>query len=336
MEQYNFKRHIAFLIFSQKMPFRLPESVRLDASTLCQLNCVDCYMRKENYCGLGAGYLKYADFVKFLEMNPFVKKIELSNSGEMFMNPDLLKIIEYAHQKGIRLIAFNGVNFNSVSDEMLEALVKFQFYGLNLSIDGASQEVYVKYRRGGNFDKVIANIKKVNAYKEQYHSAYPILRWQYIVMEQTDNENEMRKAYKMAKELNMRMFYKQDWSGYVPKNRQVIEELTGDLRTEISISENVKWVPCCQLWLTPQINWNGRFLACCCGMNEFDINVFETGLEKCLKSKLIKNSKRMLMTGISCEESACYKCWFYKQIEIENNFITSKEILEYAKQAIDE
>jgi hypothetical protein len=77
-------------------------------------------------------------------------------------------------------------------------------------------------------------------------------------------------------------------------------------------------------------------LACCCGIIEFDINVFETGLEKCLKSKEIKNSKRMLMTGISYKKSACYKCWFYKQMVAEKNFVTSKEILEYGKQKIDE
>jgi MoaA/NifB/PqqE/SkfB family radical SAM enzyme len=308
-------------IYSKKHQVKLPEKVRLEASTLCQLNCVSCYMRKGNYSGVGAGFLKFTDFAKFVDMNSFVKEIELSNSGEIFLNPELLQIIEYAHKKGIKLTASNGVNFNHVSDEMLEGLVKYQFYALSFSIDGASQEVYSQYRRNGNFDKVIDNIKKLNSYKEKYNSTYPILAWLYIVLESSDIESEMQKACQTAKELNMKIIFRQDWGGYSPKNHLFIEQIAGrPLQNTIAHLGN--FVSCVQLWREPQINWDGRFLACCVNhSNVFNINVFETGLKDVLNSKLIWETKRMLVGGKECKTSPCYNCLHYKRMRATKNFV---------------
>ena len=50
---------------------------------------------------------------------------------------------------------------------MLETLVKYRFTGLTFSIDGTSQETYEKYRRNGNFNNVIENIKKIKFTKRK-------------------------------------------------------------------------------------------------------------------------------------------------------------------------
>lgn len=43
------------ILVSELMPWK----VRIDASTLCQLNCKECYMRLFNYGIVGKGYLKF-------------------------------------------------------------------------------------------------------------------------------------------------------------------------------------------------------------------------------------------------------------------------------------
>ena len=48
---------------------------------------------------------------------------------------------------------------------------------IRLSIDGASQETYSRYRVNGNFDRVIENIKRLQAYKQKVGSEYPDLTW---------------------------------------------------------------------------------------------------------------------------------------------------------------
>ena len=72
-------------------------TIRLDASTVCQLRCPSCSTAKGLIDGnLGSKTLKFEDFKKIVDRNPWVRGIELSNWGEIFLNRDLLKIAEYA------------------------------------------------------------------------------------------------------------------------------------------------------------------------------------------------------------------------------------------------
>ena len=310
----------------------MPERVKLGVCSICNLNCRDCYMRKSktNFGNVGAGYLKYENFVKFLDMNPFVREIELANHGEAFLNPDLVKILETACRRNIIVTFNNGVNFNRVSDAQMEALVKYSVKGITVAIDGGSSDVYVKYRRGGNFDTVINNIKKLNEYKKKYGTEFPTLQWQYVVMDTNDSKEEVDKAVKLANDLNMTIFFIRTWNlDYKPKDPDFVNSLLIDVRDEFKNYKNLKKKEplcsiCTDLWEAPQINWDGRFLACCCNYeNPFGINVFETGLVKCLKSRMVRKTKKMLMGGRSYKKSPCYNCYFYKKV-MKEKYISKK------------
>lgn len=137
-----------------------PTRVRIDASTICQLRCEGCGFQRSNHRGLGGGFLSAENFRRFLDNNPQIERIELSNYGEIFLNPELIEIMKCAYERNVTLEARMGVNFNTVTDEQLQALVDYQFRFISFSIDGSSQESYAKYRRGGDFNTVINNIKK--------------------------------------------------------------------------------------------------------------------------------------------------------------------------------
>jgi len=170
-----------------------PISIRLEASSHCQLRCPACPTTDGSIDQvIGKGFLKADDFRTFLERNPSVRNIELSNYGEIFLNPQFLEILKIAHKRNVALAALNGVNLNNVSDEVLEALVKFRFREMTCSIDGASAETYRVYRVRGNFDRVTANVAKINQWKVTYRSRYPLLQWQFVVFRH--NEHELPKA----------------------------------------------------------------------------------------------------------------------------------------------
>ena len=138
-------------------------------------------MRRDGPGVVGYGYLKFQDYKNFVDDNPQIKSISISNSGEIFLNPDLVEILKYSYEKGIKLDAHTGVNLNNLTDEQAEALVKYEFGDMILSIDGASQETYVQYRAKGDFDNVINNIKKINFYKKKYNSMFPNMIWKFIL-----------------------------------------------------------------------------------------------------------------------------------------------------------
>jgi MoaA/NifB/PqqE/SkfB family radical SAM enzyme len=187
-----------------------PSRIRLEASTHCQLKCPTCETATgELYQHVALGFLRFDSFKRLIDENPQVREIELSNFGEIFLNPHLPKIIEYAFKKNVLLSATNGANLNTVRDTTLEALVKFKFSHIRCSIDGASQETYEQYRVRGNFDQVMENIDKINAYKKQYKSEFPLLTWQFVVF--GHNEHEIGKARQMACDRGMKFETKLNW-----------------------------------------------------------------------------------------------------------------------------
>ena len=276
--------------------------IRVEASSKCQLKCPLCltgthYHRKHSV--VGWGHLSFENFKRLIEQNPSIKHIELSNNGELFLNPALLKIMAYAHEHNIRLSAINGVNLNDVKEEVLEGLVKYQFFKLKVSIDGASQATYQQYRVGGDFNQVIANIKKINAYKQQYKSRYPKLKWQFIIF--GHNEHELPLAKQMAKKLNMGFKAKLNYSPkkFPIKNAAFVKKETGLSAAYIDEYEKEKkqlYSPAClQLWTAPQVNWDGKLLGCC--VNHFGDfgNVFEEGLSSLLQSEKYLYAKQMVL-----------------------------------------
>jgi len=253
------------------------EKIRIEASSICQLDCHMC-QQKDLKKIIGKGYLKFEDFKRFVDKYPNFKYIELSNYGEIFLNPELKSIIEYAHKKDISLTAHNGVNLNALSEDMAESLAKHRFKAMRVSIDGATNEVYKIYRKNGDLNKVITNIKKINKYKAKYNTEFPRLTWVFILF--GHNEHELSLARKLAKELNMQF---RPAFNFNPEHSPVKDidlikkELGFATIKEYSQKTGKPFFlrTCRQLWFEPQINWDGKLLGCCCNGWKGDFgNVF--------------------------------------------------------------
>lgn len=315
-----------FIIFLKDLKYLIMtlknHSVRLEVSSICQLKCPVCPtgkgLTKKNI--IGWNYIKFKDFKKFVDDNPKIKHIELSNWGEIFLNPELKDIIKHAYQKNIILSAVNGVNLNTITEETIKCLVKYKFRHLLVSIDGASNETYRIYRQGGNFNTVIDNVKKINYYKKKFNCKYPKLSWQFVIF--GHNVHELPIAEKMAKELNMKFLPKLNHtSSYSPvKNRKLVMKYSDN---GITTREEFKQIykrnylnPCGQLWLSPQINWDGKLLGCCINMKSDFGNVFEKSLQECLKSEKYVYAKNMLLGKVKPRKDIpCYNCKFYDNPE---------------------
>ena len=302
-----------------------PSKIRIEASTICQLRCSGCSFQNNNHDNLGGGFLRFDNFKKLIDNNTFIREVELSNWGEIFLNPELVDIMRYANEKGVSLTAYNGCNFNTVSEAQLNAMVDYSFKVIQLSIDGASQESYAKYRIGGNFDNVIDNIKKLIAIKKQKNSNYPQIRWQYVINEY--NELEVGKAKEIASKLGIPIYFKLNWDrNYIPKNTEYLkaetklQRLTRDEIEQIIKSDYLGEIICGNMFHAPQINWNGDLLGCCeMTFPPYKINVFETSLEDALKSEEFMKAKECLLTLHPSKDKfgscVCFNCQHRKTRE---------------------
>lgn len=156
------------------------------------------------------------NFRKFVDENPKIRTIELSNAGEIFLNREMAEIIEYAFYQEVHLTAWNGTNFNTVKLEVLDAIVHYGFRDLNIAIDGVTQEVYEQYRVRGDLSKVLKNIQTINELKKKYHSPFPRMNWQFIIF--GHNEHQIPQVAQMAKESGMTFSLKipDDPDGFSP------------------------------------------------------------------------------------------------------------------------
>jgi len=311
-----------------------PKSLRLEATSSCQLRCPSCPTATGMIRPiLGSGYLKFSDFQKLLDENPWIARVELSNYGEMFLNPDLLGIVEYAHRRNVILTADNGVNLNTAKKDVLEGLVKYKFWSLTCSIDGASNETYKGYRVRGNLDKVLEHINKINHYKKEYRSKYPLLTWQFVAF--GHNQHEIPMARKLARDLNMKFRLKLTWDdGFSPiRDKDSVRRevaLNVSSRDEYQQKYGVDYMRgiCHQLWNLPQINWDGKVLGCCRNFwGDFGGNVFEDGLVPSLNNEKMNYARSMLLgETVAREDIPCTTCDLYVSMKANNKWVTRAEI----------
>ena len=269
------------------------------------------------------------------ERAPYLKEVELSNWGEIFLNPDLLGIIAHAWKRGIHLYCENGTNLNTVSDEVLEGLVKYRFKSIICSIDGASQATYGKYRVGGKFSNVMANIEKINTYKRRYWSRLPILTWQFVVF--PHNEHEITKARKMALQRGMGFYTKASWGAMQTAanivEHSVMKTTTGfpaDKRTvRKKPSSNLGRYICAQLWTGPQVNYDGELMGCCMVKNSWGAgNVFKSGLLSTINGEKIKLAREMVLgRQKEREDIVCTNCNRFKWMKAQNDWLTMREVM---------
>jgi MoaA/NifB/PqqE/SkfB family radical SAM enzyme len=311
-------------------PFR----IRLGASSVCQLACPSCATAKGLVAdAIGARFLKFEDFKALVDHNDWISAIELSSRGEIFLNPDLLPIMAYACQRGVHLTAGTGSNLNTVSEDVLEGLVRYKFRYLSCSIDGASQETYGIYRIGGNFDKVMANIRKINELKEHYHTQWPELSWQFIVF--GHNEHEIPLARRMAKELGMQFRPKLAYCKFSPvKDREFVRKETGlGVASEAEYREKTgsKYLQkgiCSQLWEAPQVHSDGRVLGCCVNYTWGDYgNAFQDGLLAVLNNEKMVYARQMLLGKLPPRDGVpCAQCPSYKFMRDTDNWMSPENI----------
>ena len=323
-------------------PLVKPDILTIEGNASCQLRCPTCPTTSEGYPPVvGSGYLKFEDFRKLLDDNPDIQELRLESRGELFLNPDLLQILEYGFEKNVLMTNTSGVNLNTIKEEVMEGLVKYGFRHLLCSLDGASPDVYSIYRIGGDFNRVVGNIERINHYKELYHSEYPHLTWQFIVF--GHNEHELPLAKRMAEALQMSFIPKMSWdSDFSPiQDRAFVITETGwpaVTREEFVESTGQHYMRnvCYALWQSPRINWNGKLLGCCWNSwGDFGANVFREGFIPSVNNEKINYARTQLLGEAGPREDIpCTTCDLYMQMRQRGTYLSLEEII--AKKAVQE
>jgi len=103
-----------------------------------------------------------------------VSSLQLSCAWEYSIAKNAAEVIRSIGSYRIPLTSIY-TNGNILTDEIAEALIEARLSSFVFSIGEAKRETYENLRRGGSFERVIANVKKLAALKKERNSTLPLI-----------------------------------------------------------------------------------------------------------------------------------------------------------------
>ena len=244
-----------------------PITAMIEPINYCNLKCP--------LCPTGQGLIerpkeamKFEDFKRILDnIGGSVIHLRLWNWGEPLMDKDLPKMIRYAKSK--RMFVNTSTNSFFLEEGIMKDLINSGLDQLIVSLDGASKETYNKYRKNGDFDKVVRVLKMAAQMKNDMGTRYPEIKLQFIVMKH--NEHEIKKMIELAKELKVDTLFFKTVGVMDPRLKKQIKKYMPSnpkFRRYVDMGDDLKPVPlagrvCNYLWEEITVNVDGSVVPCC-------------------------------------------------------------------------
>jgi MoaA/NifB/PqqE/SkfB family radical SAM enzyme len=183
-----------------------PFGLVVDPSNMCQLACPGCVHSERSEAlkifDWNKGTLSEGRMAALLKLyGPHAVGVYFCNYGEPLLNLQTPKLIRLAKSC---LMATALSTSLSVKRFDADAYVESGLDFMVLSIDGATQAVYERYRRNGNIELVFDNIRSLVEAKRRLRKRTPALSWNFLAFEH--NAHEIPAAERMARKLGVNQF----------------------------------------------------------------------------------------------------------------------------------
>jgi radical SAM protein with 4Fe4S-binding SPASM domain len=295
-----------------------PYIMVLEPASMCNLRCPLC-PTGNGMLGIKKELLTRETFGAIMS-NMEVKYLlqaNLFNWGEPLLNPHIFDYIKFFSERGIFTSIHTNFSAKDYNEGYFKAIVESGLDELIVSVDGASQETYEKYRVGGNFARVVANISGVSTVKERSGSSTPDVVYKMLVNK--FNESEVDRARTLAEELGAR--FKLDENFDVPAHvrdewvAESVKEKYGDgqqLLMSREASEEISMY-CRQMWDTLVVNANGDAFPCCLAADEAMAvgNLAREGADGIWNNEKMVSLRRFVIDGDAEEPdfaNLCERC----------------------------
>lgn len=168
------------IILGESIPLKAPLSIRIDVNNNCNFNCEFCYLHHDPNIikALGGARRMSIDTCKSIidsvcDSFGSVKTLIFATDGEPFLNPDLLKMIKYAHEREVCEKSFVITNGSLLTHDIIDDLIESGLNFLQVSINGLSDEDYRKHC-GVNvsFDKIVDSVRYFYEHKRNNVTLY--------------------------------------------------------------------------------------------------------------------------------------------------------------------
>ena len=250
--------------FKKPIQYGKPFSISFEPTTSCNLRCPECPS------GLRAftrpiGMLVPAFFEKTIdELSNHLLYLTFYFQGEPYLNTKFLDMVRYAKQKNI--YTATSTNAHYLTDDVAKRTIESGLDRLIISIDGTTQEVYGKYRIGGQLEKVMEGTRNILKKKSELNSVTPEVILQFLVVK--PNEHQVDEVKRLGKELGADDVWLKTAQVYDYENgNELIPDIEKYSRYKKSNShyqiKNNLLNHCWKMWHSCVITWDGKVVPCC-------------------------------------------------------------------------
>lgn len=244
----------------------LPVSISFEPTTSCNLRCPECPSGLRSF-SRPTGMLRKDFFRETIDqLAKELSYLVFYFQGEPYLNPDFLNMVSYAASK--KIYTATSTNAHFLNDANARRTVESGLDRLIISIDGTTQDVYKKYRVGGQLHKVLEGTANVIKWKKELKSKTPFVIFQFLVVRH--NEHQIEEVHRLAKEMGVDQVrlktahvydYENDPNRLIPVNEKY-SRYTKDKEGKMKFKGEIK-NHCWRLWHDPVITWDGSVVPCC-------------------------------------------------------------------------
>lgn len=278
----------------------LPGIIVIEGYNVCNLRCVHCpypiMTRQKTQMPLSLYQKIIEDSVEV-----GIKMVGLHNYSEPLLDSLIFDRVEFAKSKGM-YVAFSS-NGTLLTTEKKEQIVDSGLDEIYFSFDGASKEVYERIRVGAQFEKVVASINELIAYKKRRKIQKPRILISCVV--QKENYLQMRQLPKKLRELfkgvdaiGMQVVDpRRDKSALLPKRR-------------VAGTKMSRVYPCAFVWTYLMVLSSGDVVPCCIDYDGSIIlgNLNKQSIEEIWNSEEFKNMRALHLNRRGEMIKLCQDC----------------------------
>ncbi len=273
---------------------RLPHSVAVELSSLCQLSCIMCDRAaiKRQY-----GIMPDHIFKMCIEQ---IGTHQIGSNfnvfGETLLDNNLISRIVYAKKNGVPNIRFvtNGVLLN---EKMCNELITNGLDTIVISFDSANKATFEKIRKGADYIKIVRNIKNLVKTKEKLNAKNFKIRLRVTIFK--DNISEVLDIFRQ-------------WHGVVTEIVLNFAYQYGHLL--INHFMNIDWnekIVCPAIIEKLAIHTNGDVTLCCGSDINGELktgNILNDSLEYCYSGSIAREVRDMHLNLEFNKLPVCKQC----------------------------
>ena len=181
----------------------------LEPTVCCNLSCFEAVCSRES--GIirtrTRTFFPLEEFRRVAdEVGPRLVRLDFFNYGDPFVHPQAVEMVEYLKSRYPRVYLYTSTNGLMLDEPKMRRLVAAGLDEITFSVDGADQATYERYRRGGDFAKVLDIMRTFVRLRNEAGREVPFINWRYIIFNWNDGRRQMAKARRLAEAVGVDRF----------------------------------------------------------------------------------------------------------------------------------